>query len=446
MTRKYHEQQTATDLDDTDCLWPDERLVLSRVDGDGGVAGAAAPSPRDAKPVDGEARLCTSLSWVRRGPSGLTGLPLLAACFAGGVAVYRVPPAPAASGADAPSPRPLAAARFTSSSEWSEALDGIGGTRVRLPRGAVAWAGAGPRSPPFLVLSLSCERTTRVPGGAVQRVDTSRACLLAVDVPWHGRPGSAEGGRGRPRPIGVVCQSPLGGATDGSRDAVVVAGPSPSIVRYDGLGRLSALVPTALPPSPAGATSAGPREDDFFASLSRPVSSAALGLDSDGAVHFGGPPSPAVTNDYRDSILSVFTVTTCAGQDGAAADPSVPSQRHWLLMSSPGDTAADVESSPPSEDPDGAVVEMTSATTDVLFELTCAENPESGLAPGRVVRENSGRRVAVLFSPGFFGGGHGAEGDDPDRVRTRTDVRRDPVAYAILDLVSRSSTRRTALF
>ena len=348
------------------------------------------------------------------------------------MAVYHVSPGPVGAAAGAvPTLPPLAAAKFMSSSERSDLFAVLGRAPVPLPRGTVAWAGGGPRRPPFLVLSLSCERRTHCRDGEgpadMEREDTSRSCLLAFDVPWRGGGDVAPGGEGgRPRPIGVVCESPADGAR-GPGGAVLIAGSSQSIVRYDGRGGLSALLPTTLPPT--AAAGAGRAEDDLFASLSRPVSSASLGLDSDGAVHFGDSrSSPAAGNDYHDSVLSVFTTSTCGPGEGGA--PPVPSQRHWLMISSPGDTRADVK---PSRDPsDGGAVEVTSATTDVLFELTCGESPSAGLVPGRVVREDAGRRVAVLFAPGFLGGG----GDGPDRARTRADVRRDPVAYAILDLVS----------
>ena len=175
-------------------------------------------------------------------------------------------------------------------------------------------------------------------------------------------------------------------------------------------------------------------ESNFF-SLLHPVASAALGLDSDGSVYCGCAKS-AATHDYRDVMLSVFSVATC----GKIAPPttsrqinlSIPSLRHWLLISTPGDGEIDgVYRDHPNHsagDIDrGKYALKGGASNDILFELTCGENPVAGLIPISITKEVCGSRVAVMFSSGFFGR-NSSENYESNRDRNQTK------AYTILDI------------
>ena len=75
----------------------------------------------------------------------------------------------------------------------------------------------------------------------------------------------------------------------------------------------------------------------YFCSLCCPVSSQSLGIDTDGSTYSDKSPA-SVKSQYEDAVLSVFSVNTC-GKD-LGSDSSImqlPSQRHWLLISVPGD-------------------------------------------------------------------------------------------------------------
>ncbi|KAL7540930.1 hypothetical protein ACHAXR_010494, partial [Thalassiosira sp. AJA248-18] len=325
-----------------------------------------------------------------------------------------------------------------------------------------------------------------------------------VDIPWYGSVemtndmgddgsedegsgGSNSGGGGggevqhHHRAIGVICQKDLSQGDNGNvvsnSDSIIVnssASIGGSITCYNSTrGNLLVCEPTT---STMGSTTAllpasnnqrGTNNDGYFSSLLRPVASASLGLDSNGSVyhHFGthkkSSSSSSIKEDYRDAVLTVFTVTVCESSSAADRDEQqqsnmssswsrIPSQRHWLLISSPGDDTANtmknglLQDSPnnlpqaaaDNNNNDAAVVKA-GATTDILFELTCGENPISGLVPTRIVKEVGGRRIAVVFSTGFFGGNYDDNDDNNNnggRVRTHTRTSPNAVAYTILDM------------
>eukprot|EP00584_Thalassiosira_punctigera_P012391 CAMPEP_0172564880 /NCGR_PEP_ID=MMETSP1067-20121228/106049_1 /TAXON_ID=265564 ORGANISM="Thalassiosira punctigera, Strain Tpunct2005C2" /NCGR_SAMPLE_ID=MMETSP1067 /ASSEMBLY_ACC=CAM_ASM_000444 /LENGTH=108 /DNA_ID=CAMNT_0013355663 /DNA_START=1 /DNA_END=324 /DNA_ORIENTATION=+ len=101
---------------------------------------------------------CTSLAWIHQSSSGISYLPLLAAAFASGIAVYHV-------AAAAPQQqdqqrtiviKPLAMTKFLTTSEVSE-MDAFLAPSLSInwfrgPRPQIAWHDLGPRSPPCLSL------------------------------------------------------------------------------------------------------------------------------------------------------------------------------------------------------------------------------------------------------------------------------------------------------
>ncbi|KAL9183263.1 hypothetical protein ACHAXT_005050 [Thalassiosira profunda] len=212
-------------------------------------------------------------------------------------------------------------------------------------------------------------------------------CLCAIDIPWYGgmEPSS------RHRSIGNICQMKV----DVCGGPSLVASPRGSgIALWSGEQLLLCEATT-----------------NAKGVLHSPVSSPPLGLDSFGCAYQG---NPSANENHADSILSVFSVTACEDIDGSS---SIPTQRHWLMTST---------------------VEETGRVTSVpLFELTCGESPTSELIPERVIKEAQGSRAAVVFSAGFFGGGTSS---------SRTRIRSNPVAYAILDITAGLGNRGSSSF
>ena len=418
-----------SDLSDRDCLWPHERFFST-------VSSSNSHSrPQNYIPTHVEEPQCTSLSWIKPSSSGISTLPLLAASFSSGIAIYHVPSAD--QNASAPGVNvipPLAQAKFLTYQEKSEIdeMTATTFTNFRKPKATLTWYDLGPRSPPCVAMIFEHEQVSFESGSitVLDRNPVHRLCLCAIDIPWYGSVDISDPETNQDhRAIGVLCQNDVNLATP----TIVDSPTTGSIVCYTG-GNFLTCKPTL-----ASSTFYRIRADGFFSSISCPVSSLSLGLDSNGSVYFGSV-NNVVKSNYRDTVLSVFSLISCNGQGDNSETTHharIPSQRYWLLISNSGDSKMNVLPHDQREEdfPDGGEeVIKTGAVTNVLCELTCGENPISGLVPGRVVKEQGGIRIAVLYSTGFFGGNIGFGEDESERSRTHTRISPSPVAYAIIDL------------
>jgi hypothetical protein len=429
------------ELGDDDYLWPeDERFFSITSHGD-----ADLPPPSQYSSVNNESAIkgggrgcCTSLAWIQNDSSAVSSLPLLAAAFSSGIAIYHVatPPTQAANkqqqqSSEVPRILPLAQSKFISSIDESDIESSSKATQsiFRKPYAKIGWFDLGPRSPPCLTLLFEHEKLS-YQNCSVELISKrcfTRLCLCAVDIPIEIDVKTA-----MHRPIGVICQKELNVCSD--RVSIANLSAKGCVVCY-AAGSILACEPMAIVPSTTDDSESNITIDGYFSSLLRPIASAALGLDSDGSVYLGSLKS-AVSVDYRDAILTVFSVTSCVKD----MTPTIPSQRHWLLISSPGDGNIDglirVPPYHPVEHSPGGDAVNGGASTDILFEITCGENPVAGLVPQRIAKEEGGRRVSVMFSSGFFGGNfQPADGtSESNRVRTHTKISTNAIAYTILDI------------
>ena len=384
----------------------------------------------------GDARgQCTSLAWIQYESSGISSLPLLAAAFSSGIAIYSVVPPPFQS---AHNPRqqlsviprilPLAQSKFTSSIEESEieSVSQATQTVFRKPNAEIGWFDLGPRSPPGLTLLFEHEMLSfqRQSNELISRSCLTRLCLCAIDILVE-----MDGKNDMPHAIGIICQKELD-VDEGDGISIVNISAKSEIVCYSS-GSLLKCQPMVR--ETLYANESNRSIDSYFSSLLRPISSVALGLDSDGSVYHGVLKS-AVRAD--DVMLTVFSTTSCTKD----MSPPVLSKRHWLLISSPGDATSDVTITNSLSVDAG----HGGASTDILFELTCAENPIAGLVPQRIAKEDGGRRVAVMFSSGYFGGNYLP--DVVKRVRTHTEIPINSIAYTILDIEHGLKDRGSASF
>ncbi|KAL3810747.1 hypothetical protein ACHAXA_008560 [Cyclostephanos tholiformis] len=434
------------DLGDNDYLWPEEERFFSDAD-HGGTE--LPPSSRyistysDRVINRGGRGGCTSLAWINHDTSGISSLPLLAAAFSSGIAVYHVLTSSTHAAHQqqqvlaVPRILPLAQSKFISSIDESEIETASKATQstFRLPNAEIGWFDLGPRSPPGLALLFEHEKLS-YQHGSVELIDRrrfTRLCLCAIDIPIE-----IDSKIDVHRPIGVICQKELNVGDGGGMNIVNSSGRG-SVVCYSA-GSLLSCEPMVMDSNTNNINDSDRAIDGYFSSLLRPVASAALGLDSDGSVYLGSLKS-SVRPDYQDVMLTVFSVTSCVRD----MTPKIPSQRHWLLISSPGDGNEDrLTRDPPNHSLGGDSVNG-GASTDILFELTCGENPVAGLVPQRIAKEEGGRRVAVMFSSGFFGGNfqHAVESN---RVRTHTRITPNTIAYSILDIEDGLNDRGSTSF
>jgi len=441
-------------LDNCDCLWPRERFFSMAYRGGGSPSltwtPPTSPSYSSARDGNEDGAECTSLSWIpNSSSSGISSLPLLAAAFSSGIAVYHVIVVPPSTNAPIGILSPYAAAKFLVTQEQSEIMEK--NVTIPKPRARIGWYDLGPRHPTCLTLLFEHEKRV-YQRDSMELLDTSfvcRLCLAAIDIPWYGgveanvNSDDDDGRRDRHhRPIGVICQKELNIDGESHNDgtmSIVSSHSSGAITCYSSaLGNLQVCQPACFTASTTSIGVAGRMDDGHFSSLSRPVASSPLGLDSNGSVYFGAMKPSKANNDHQDVMLTVFSVTTCRSRKEDESNNNqnwsiMPLQRHWLLISNPGDNSTTTMDDPVAK---GDHVVKGGATTDILFELTCGENPMSGLVPQRIAKEMGGRRVAVMFSSGFFGGNFVYDGgsNNESRVRTHTRLSPDAVAYTILDI------------
>lgn len=423
-----------SDLSDSDCLWPQERFFST--------VPSSSMRSQIYDSAQAEEAQCTSLSWIKPSSSGISTLPLLAASFSSGIAIYHVSSEEQNSPASGIIP-PLAQAKFLTYQEQSEmeALSATSFINFRKPKATLTWYDLGPGSPPCVAMLFEHEKLSIETGSAtvVDRTPVHRLCLCAIDIPWYGSAEISDSVNTLDhRAIGVLCQNDVNVTAPTILDSQTTG----SIVFYTGGNFLTCK------PSVAFLTSSRVKADGFFSSLSCPVSSPSLGLDSTGAVYLGNVNTVTKSN-YCDTVLSVFPLLSCDGHGENSESLHIPSQRFWMLMSNSGDSKMDIlpyDQRKEDSSGGGDEVTKTGAITDIVCELTCGENPFSGLVPGRIVMEQGGRRVAVLYSTGFFGGNMGFSGVGSERSRTHTRIPRSPVAFAIIDLDEAMKRRGSTSF
>ena len=147
---------------------------------------------------------------------------------------------------------------------------------------------------------------------------------------------------------------------------------------------------------------------------------------------------------YSDTILTVSSVMVCAHDDDISPNGrGMPSQRHWLMISEPGDdnivpcpknnriAPLDGNAAEGPTNGGGADNVMAGAAIYVLYKLTCGcgESPTSGLVPQRVSREPGGHRAAVVFSSRLFGGIIGDQRCTGTRMRKSPDTMPWPAPF-----------------
>ncbi|KAL7470716.1 hypothetical protein ACHAXS_010969 [Conticribra weissflogii] len=460
-----------SDLSDVDCLWQRETSYSSF---------SIHRTRIESFHVSDSDRI--SLAWVRQSLSGISSLALLAVACSSGVAVYHISlsvqkdlSAPVAGSLSelsscsdelqhtkmqrsrekkgypilketAPTSitsaeiiSPLAKASFVTKNSKSEVEPSRALSNVRAK---VGWFDLGPRSVPCLSILL-------------EHSNMMRLCLCPIDIPWYGSVEVIGSDAANVyRPIGVLCEyelNPMEGRTELlNLDNLGCIGVSFS-------GGLVAFKPTLTNLQDKSGLSSSSRNDGYFSRLSLPAASASFGLDNEGCIYHGESRS-SIKSSYQDTILSFFSIISCKrrgvcnnGTEKLDGMPSVkplslkwsvPSQRHWLLLSSAGDITIEglqrnqvIDEDELMRDTPQNDTVKAGATTDVLCELTCGENPVSGLVPERIVREFGGRRAAILFSQSYFGCNF-RTGSNQSHARSRTHTRIPPypVAYAIIDI------------
>eukprot|EP00956_Cyclotella_meneghiniana_P022269 scaffold41876_cov59-Cyclotella_meneghiniana.AAC.1 len=350
--------------------------------------------------------VCQSLSWMQPFSSGFEKLSLLAAACDQGVTVYRVHSTPS-NDSSSEYFEPLAKAKYST-------------TSLSTHSARVKWFDAGPRSPPFLAISVKERKATKLN-------------LCAIDIPWFGSSEILDtNSRPLHRSIGIISQTECNFDTDVHLFTMSQLG---AVACYND-GKMSIFQPSLSVQSNTSASNTD-KVNGYFCSLCCPVSSQSLGIDTDGSTYSDKSPA-SVKSQYEDAVLSVFSVNTC----GDSSIMQLPSQRHWLLISVPGDKPIGDLVKEDADDDNFNVsyrreAERGGAVPTVLCELTCAENPVSGLKPERITREDGGRRAAVLFTSGYFGS---------RSRRARALISTDPVAYALLDIDEAMKDRTAASF
>ncbi|KAL3788523.1 hypothetical protein HJC23_006561 [Cyclotella cryptica] len=404
-------------LSDYECLWRDDEV-----------------SPNaDSNLSESWGDRTSCLSWIQPCSSGISSLPLLAAAFRSGVAVYHV----STNQIDVPSsdsnerqgegtPEPRLQPSLSSADTippFAKAKYSTAKNSTSLAK--VIWFDLGPRSPPCLSIILN-------------EASTSKLNLCVIDIPWYG---STEIISSKSsllhRSMGVLSQMNLDHIEE---DASILPLPRLGAIGLYHAGKMSVYQPTLSSCSHNEGITSPVMADGYFSSLYRPVSSSSLGLNTDGSVYSDKSPN-LVKSIYQDTVLTVFSINTCSkirdDTPPMMQKWTIPSQRNWLLISAPGDRP--IGSLLQDETDDNFDIsyqrnaERSGAATTVVCELTCGENPVSGLVPERIVREDGGRRVAVLFSSSYFGN-NATDASSRPRRRTHTRVSTDPVAYAILDI------------
>ena len=410
-----------SDLSDSDCLWPHDRFFTK--------TSSSSSQSQKYTPASIEEAQCSSLSWIKPSSSGISSLSLLAASFSSGIAVYHIRSEDDKQTSVPEIIPPLAQAKFLTHDEESDINEVTATTSIdfRKPRGILTWYDLGPRSSPCLAMIFQHEQVSfdTTTATVVEKTAVHRLCLCAIDIPWYGSSELVDlETKQDHRAIGVLCQNDVN-----LTSPVILDSPTTgSIVCYTG-GNFLTFHPTL-----ASASSSRIKADGFFSSLSCPVSSSILGLDSNGGVYLGNVDA-AIKSKYNDIALSVFSLLSCNGEEEESE--LTPSLRYWLLISNSGDRKMEAlphdQRIDDSSKGDDEVIK-TGAVTDVLCELTCGENPVSGLVPSRLVKEEGGLRVAVLYSTDHFGGNAGLSEGEWNRSRTQTRINPSPVAYAVIDL------------
>ncbi|KAL3780138.1 hypothetical protein ACHAWO_008198 [Cyclotella atomus] len=360
----------------------------------------------------------TCLSWVQPCSSGISTLPLLAAAFRSGVAIYHV------SGSIEAEPHllaPLAKARYSTAKNQAH-------------EARISWFDLGPRSPPCLCFIQSDGNTTKLN-------------LCALDIPWYGSSEIVESSSTQVhRSIGIVSQIKCDHAANDT--SILPQRGAIGCFYRDGSAFIYQPSLSVLPSSIAAVNVM----DEYFSSLCRPIASQSLGLTTGGNIYFDES-ATSVKSQYEDTILTVFTTTQCSkvlNSNPSSIEFSHPSQRNWLLMSAPGDAPVGSLIQDDLDDDNFNVsyrreAERGGSVSDVVCELTCGENSVSGLMPQRIVREDGGRRAAIMFASSYFGGNVGSDLSKPRR-RTHVRLSTDPVAYALLDIDEAMKHRSSASF
>ena len=149
------------------------------------------------------------------------------------------------------------------------------------PKATLTWYDLGPRSPPCVAMIFEHEQVSFGSDSitVLDRNPVHRLCLCAIDIPWYGSVDISDPETNQDhRAIGVLCQNDVNLAAPTILDSPTTG----SIVCYTGENFLTCK------PTLASSTSSRVKADGFFSSLSCPVSTSSLGLDSTGAVYFGG--------------------------------------------------------------------------------------------------------------------------------------------------------------
>jgi hypothetical protein len=374
---------------------------------------------------DLQASHCTCLSWVQPSSSGISRLPLLAATFKSGVAIYHV----------------YRSSMETDESRHAEPLAPLAKTRYSTAKNQahearVSWFDLGPRSPPCLSVIQSYGNTTKLN-------------LCAVDIPWYG---SSEVVEPSPtqihRSIGILAQI----ESDHLANDASILPQRGAIGCFYRDGSAFIYQPSLSALSSNANVASVNVIDGYFSSLCRPVASQSLGLTTGGNIHVNDR-ATSVKSQYEDALLAVFTTTHCSkvmNSNSSGIEFSQPSQRNWLLISAPGDAPVGSLIQDDLDDDNFNIsyrreAERGGSVSDVVCELTCGENPVSGLVPERIAREDGGRRVAIMFASSYFGGNAGSDVSKPRR-RTHVRLSTDSVAYALLDIDEAMKHRSSASF
>ena len=417
---------------------------------------------------------CTSLEWLPPGPAASTPL-MLAAAYPDGVAVFHIsiplvmdlkqlpsdsvselstaslddPPSSVKGSSRGGGGTPtLRKSGLTTNSTLDQAvlIAPLSAARTnidhRIQRAVVSWLNLGPRCMP--ALSLLFEHLTSS--------DKRERVLVvgAIDLAPFGQ-SQVDEAKGTPRPIVVLCERSASTRINNQiiKSAATIVGlnTTGSVIGSSGDGAIFAFSPhlsrrRKTKNKVTESESTEVIDDRYFVSLSHPVSSEALGLNSGGFISTETEDVLHVFSVYQRKRESLRELPLSAG--GRLSDTLGMTElvlRHWLCRSVVGDKKSAKKSQTKSSSindgfPSGGGDEVSTsgAETSVITELTCASEDGTNLIPSRIVRSPSGKSVVVLFTQAFSSTGRVSVGSSGRGL----EVVSHPVAYAMIDSDAKS--------
>ena len=353
--------------------------------------------------VEVKSSFCTDLLWLPSGLPNSTAVPLLAAAFTNGLAVYHVLLTTKESNMGE---------NISSTKAMSDILELRPIVYSRLEstlfdKALISWLSLGPRTSPCLsILFENISNTTH-----------SRLVVASLDLPSYENlsSDSRNGIKSSPRPLAILCKSTLPPVSCPQReekhsDLHTIAELGIVVRHHD--GNISAFTPKSC------STLDNHKEneifstniDPYFNALASPVATDCIGVTSSGMVN---------DRSTYDDVLHIYTdIQSSMGipvepsssevtqENGNSRRYNLPVIRHWLCSITAGDQKKDHNKKTklssechiglngmPSD-------EFGGSSTSVICEITLGFNSTLvPLTPQRIKRDDSGKFCAILYAP-----------------------------------------------